>query len=900
MSIIHQDPNASVSIPSLAENMVQHGFGAVMDNMLSEMVWDHRETIHDIVDAMIAQRKRVEGKGRYKSSAAGQRNSAPQYTTRDPKVAPTSAELRHSCFTMKPSRSDMEDILERGNSVSTYGQQWEQAYGDCKAAVQRIIDEARRKKLKYFDDSFYFDKRDNMYPDGAPADCTVAEPKQCVRLQEMFPKANVFEDKITPDDITQGEVGDCFLIGAISALASADPSHIRDLFVHFDVEVGVYGLVFYKCGGWEWVIVDDFVPYVKERSGGRYPLFASSTGDRVELWPLILEKAYAKLHYNWSTVDGGWAKEALVDMTGGTPTTLDFTTRDAEMPFDRFMAMANSQHTVLACSVPESVKEVAGGAAGRAGEASALYGLFKGHQYAVIDAKQTSDGVGFVQCRNPWGNEAEWRGPYSDNSVDWSRNTLHKREINPAFADDGSFWMRFSDFKKYLGVVDVVTTFPDDHVVLTMFGKASKDMTPENTYVLQVTGEAMDLSIVLAQDDPKIKYGKEGMHEKQFATYASLRFTIYKMREIPNSHDDIRDHMQGKIVSNAVRERNTCLTQRLEPGAYIIFPTVHVATGKGGADDELGVYLRVFGPPKGSFALTRPYDSKLNNRTDLELISGKCVSLKEAKGKGPEALGLLTGSFSPLRLAERAGSFLGNALGLRNKMARGAVTSNGEKAPPAAVWDEASAVFSLTNNGGSLTELLPALGYVEASTAENLKKELQDGKDYVTQLEALLKRQQDQIASLNAQVMAAKSTATGRASQAADGFANTSSSPDTSAHSPAPPSSGATTARSRAPSSPQAGGGGSSDDNAWNRLRLSKERLEELISIVFVELGGGNNLSVEDAVNGVRLLVTTGTGLDDIAYGHPVAGSLSSKSIDVASFTKLCNDSIMQWQALKK
>jgi hypothetical protein len=36
----------------------------------------------------------------------------------------------------------------------------------------------------------------------------------------------------------------------------------------------------------------------------------------MELWPMVLEKAYAKLHHNWDAIDGGFAGQAVKDMTG--------------------------------------------------------------------------------------------------------------------------------------------------------------------------------------------------------------------------------------------------------------------------------------------------------------------------------------------------------------------------------------------------------------------------------------------------------------------------------------------------------------------------------------------------------------------------------------------------------
>jgi calpain, invertebrate len=51
-------------------------------------------------------------------------------------------------------------------------------------------------------------------------------------------------------------------------------------------------------------------------------------------------------------------------------------------------------------------------------EAKMSNGLVKGHAYAVTAAVRvkltTGDIVQIVRCRNPWGNEVEWTGPWSD------------------------------------------------------------------------------------------------------------------------------------------------------------------------------------------------------------------------------------------------------------------------------------------------------------------------------------------------------------------------------------------------------------------------------------------------------------------------------------------------------
>ena len=69
------------------------------------------------------------------------------------------------------------------------------------------------------------------------------------------------------------------------------PALIERLFITKTVnDEGIYRVKICKNGYWQLVTIDDFFPcYPKGQ-----PLF--SKGESNELWVLILEKAYAKLH----------------------------------------------------------------------------------------------------------------------------------------------------------------------------------------------------------------------------------------------------------------------------------------------------------------------------------------------------------------------------------------------------------------------------------------------------------------------------------------------------------------------------------------------------------------------------------------------------------------------------
>jgi hypothetical protein len=61
-------------------------------------------------------------------------------------------------------------------------------------------------------------------------------------------------------------------------------------------KLGCFCVRFYREGEEVYVIVDDYFPMRKVEGGKLGWAFASGGDDGEELWPLVLEKAYAKLY----------------------------------------------------------------------------------------------------------------------------------------------------------------------------------------------------------------------------------------------------------------------------------------------------------------------------------------------------------------------------------------------------------------------------------------------------------------------------------------------------------------------------------------------------------------------------------------------------------------------------
>jgi len=118
--------------------------------------------------------------------------------------------------------------------------------------------------------------------------------------------------------IKQGYLGNCYFISALNSL-SQKKNFLDSIIGPFDEEFGIYSFKFYK-NEWIYVIVDEFIPYEDD-----LPIFCSTESDE-DSWVYLMEKAYAKLHGSYHTLDGGTSVDSFIDLTGANASQYDIQT----------------------------------------------------------------------------------------------------------------------------------------------------------------------------------------------------------------------------------------------------------------------------------------------------------------------------------------------------------------------------------------------------------------------------------------------------------------------------------------------------------------------------------------------------------------------------------------------
>lgn len=65
-------------------------------------------------------------------------------------------------------------------------------------------------------------------------------------------------------------------------------------------------------------------------------------------------------------------------------------------------------------------------------------------EYFLLEVNGPRGRTPILRIRNPWGNEQEWNGAWSDNSREWQYiSEQEKRDMGLVFSHDGEFWFPF-------------------------------------------------------------------------------------------------------------------------------------------------------------------------------------------------------------------------------------------------------------------------------------------------------------------------------------------------------------------------------------------------------------------------------------------------------------------------
>ncbi|XP_055529101.1 calpain-B-like [Wyeomyia smithii] len=410
-----------------------------------------------------------------------------------------------------------------------------------------------------------------------------------LRSGQMCRKPKFFHDGASRFDVRQGSLNDCWLLTATANLTAnrrlfrkavpLDNSFAEDEYG------GIFHFRFWQFGQWVDVVIDDRLPTQKGE------LIFMRSAHKNEFWSALLEKAYAKLHGSYEALNGGSAREAMQDFTGGI--TEWYRLKGTETPDNLFEIIQSGfeRDSMFACSIQaDPSKSVV----------HTPQGLLKGHSYSITKTHifdPTKHQL--VRLRNPWGDGIEWNGPWSDRSKEWDAiPKVQRKEIGLSIENDGEFWMSFTDFVRYFDRVEICNLSPDPLDDPDASLRGWQVSTVDGEWVKGSTaGGCIDFmesfwtnpQYVIRLNQPD-RDGNTGMCTVVIALMQKFRraedlasltigFLVYRITEEDLRHKPVPKKFfqknEHRIAARSIyiNSREVSCRLRLSPGVYLVVPS---------------------------------------------------------------------------------------------------------------------------------------------------------------------------------------------------------------------------------------------------------------------------------------------------------------------------------------
>jgi hypothetical protein len=224
------------------------------------------------------------------------------------------------------------------------------------------------------------------------------------RLEQQVVKGGqLFRHGVSGSDPEQNYIGDCYLMAAMSAVAKSSPDVIEKMFKK--LKNGKYAVTLWDKKGDHMekhvVVIDSDLP-----RNGWYGYYYARAKDPKELWPALLEKAFAVRAGSYHKIEAGIPGEAMAAITGKMSNDIDLRAKgtNADEVFAQLEAAVKASKPATAATLSDS--------------SAAKYkgtNIYTDHTYTVWGTS-TENGVKYVHLRNPWG-ESEPKGNGRDDGV---------------------------------------------------------------------------------------------------------------------------------------------------------------------------------------------------------------------------------------------------------------------------------------------------------------------------------------------------------------------------------------------------------------------------------------------------------------------------------------------------
>ena len=252
------------------------------------------------------------------------------------------------------------------------------------------------------------------------------------RLSEIFGEDFAIypsKENMHLTEIKQGDLGNCYLLSSLISLLQ-NPNLLLNI---IDMELsskekGYYVINFFIDGEFQKVIIDDYFP-INIKNGK----LSFTKSNKETLWPILIEKAWAKVNGGYANIIGGISMDCFKTLTGFS--SINFKNKNIT-DINKLFNIIN-ESILLKCVLCSTSIE----------KKNEDDGILSNHCYSVLDCKKICDNY-VLKLKNPWGY-MKWKiGNFKEKS------NFYEKKLGEELKN-GIFYFELNDFKIYFEHTDI-------------------------------------------------------------------------------------------------------------------------------------------------------------------------------------------------------------------------------------------------------------------------------------------------------------------------------------------------------------------------------------------------------------------------------------------------------------
>lgn len=143
------------------------------------------------------------------------------------------------------------------------------------------------------------------------------------KINREYPDTKLFNDKISFLEPIQHTFGNCYLIAGMTAMYN-HPELIKEAFLIKEKnKAGIYAVRLFFRSRPVTIVIDDAILMIDDEGAGINHRFAKVNPLFKTVWPIVLEKAFAKLKGNYLNMHGGYMSNVFKSILG-VPSSIDY------------------------------------------------------------------------------------------------------------------------------------------------------------------------------------------------------------------------------------------------------------------------------------------------------------------------------------------------------------------------------------------------------------------------------------------------------------------------------------------------------------------------------------------------------------------------------------------------